>query len=83
VKYKNAQEVLPDKLLRELQKYVSGETLYIPKAEERKSWGESSGARSYYKQRNAEIREKYANGARIADLAEEYGLSEDSIRKIV
>lgn len=83
MKYKNAQDVLPDKLLRELQQYVSGETLYIPRAEGRKSWGESSGARSYYKQRNAEIREKYAAGASSEELAEEYGLSVDSIRKIV
>ena len=28
--HKNAREILPDQLLKELQKYVSGETLYIP-----------------------------------------------------
>ena len=30
MKYKNAQDILPDQLLRELQKYVSGETIYVP-----------------------------------------------------
>lgn len=52
MKYRNAQDILPDKLLQELQKYVSGETLYIPSAETKKSWGEASGARSFYRERN-------------------------------
>ena len=81
--HKNAREILPDKLLKELQEYVSGEALYIPKADEKKPWGEDSGARSYYKQRNAEIREKYNSGAAITDLAVEYYLSYDTIRRIV
>lgn len=81
--HKNARDILPDRLLRELQEYVSGETLYIPKAQEKKPWGEASGARSYYKQRNAEIRQKYADGSKIDDLCEEYHLSYDTIRRIV
>lgn len=48
MKYKNAQDILPDRLLKELQQYVSGETLYIPRRQSRKSWGETSGAREYY-----------------------------------
>jgi len=83
MKYKNAQDILPDRLLKELQKYISGETIYIPKAETKKQWGESSGARSYYKQRNEEIRSKYASGMTIDQLAEEYNLSIESIRKII
>ena len=83
MKYKNAQDILPDKLLRELQKYAAGETLYIPSNESKKSWGESSGARSYYRQRNEEIREKRKNGTTLENLAQEYNLSVDSIRKIV
>ena len=81
--HKNARDILPDRLLRELQEYISGETLYIPKSQEKKPWGETSGARSYYKQRNAEIRKKYAGGSKIEDLCEEYHLSCDSIRKII
>lgn len=67
--HKNSFKILPDRLLKELQEYVLGETLYIPKAGEKKPWGEASGARSYYKQRNSEIRDKYNNGVKIADLA--------------
>lgn len=84
MKYRKASEVLPDELLREVQKYVSGEALYFPqKHRERKKWGEGTGARVYYKERNGEIREKHARGAAVEALAEEYGLSVESIRKIV
>ena len=81
--HKNARDILPDRLLRELQEYVSGETLYIPKLEEKKPWGEASGARSYYKQRNSEIRQKYAEGRSINEICDEYNLSYDTVRKIV
>ena len=36
---RRASDILPDELLRELQKYVSGETIYVPKAGERREWG--------------------------------------------
>ncbi len=83
MKYKNAQDILPDRLLKELQQYVSGETLYVPNVQEKRSWGEASGARAYYKKRNEEIRRGYQNGASLEELAAEYHLSRDSIRKIV
>ena len=38
MKYKNAQDILPDKLLRELQQYISGGVLYVPSADTKKSW---------------------------------------------
>ena len=83
MKYKNAQEILPDRLLKELQQYVSGETIYIPNAQGKKQWGETSGARTYYKERNAQIRQKYGDGYSMEELADAYNLSVDSIRKIV
>lgn len=83
MKYKNAQEILPDRLLKELQQYAAGENLYIPKLDEKKKWGESSGARMYYLQRNEKIRELYKDGRNIDSLADEYHLTVDSIQKIV
>ena len=83
MKYKTAQEILPDRLLKELQQYVSGETIYVPNAQEKKQWGETSGARNYYKKRNEQIRGEFRNGCSIEELADEYNLSVDSIRKIV
>lgn len=83
MKYKNASDILPDKLLREIQKYISGELLYIPSGKARKKWGEGSGARQFYAARNEEIRRKYFDKIDIETLAEEYNLSVDTIRKIV
>jgi Mor family transcriptional regulator len=83
MKYRKASEVLPDELLKEVQKYVSGEALYFPTNKSRRKWGENNGTRVYYKQRNNEIREKYAQKVSIEALAEQYCLSIDSIRKIV
>lgn len=83
MKYQNAQDILPDKLLRELQTYISGGVLYVPKAGTKTSWGEHSGARQYYRQRNQEIRTAYQDGRSIHELAEQYGLTEETIRKIL
>lgn len=83
MKYKNASDVLPENLLREVQKYAAGETLYFPKDAQRKKWGEATGARAYYRQRNEQIREKYLQKQSIGHLAEEYCLSEETIRKII
>ncbi len=83
MKYRKASDVLPDELLKEVQKYVSGEALYFPKYKNRKQWGESTGARDYYKKRNNEIRSKYAEKISIDTLAEQYNLSIESIKKII
>lgn len=83
MKYKNAAEILPPELLRELQRYASGELIYVPSKETRKKWGEGSGARQFYATRNEEIRQLYFNGTDVDALAETYALSIDTIRKIV
>ena len=84
MKYTNANKVLPETLLLEIQKYVQGETLYIPRQEsEYRKWGTSSGGRRQLDRRNAEIRNFFMNGRSIAQLAEEYYLSTETIKKIV
>ena len=45
--YRNAQEVFPEGLLRQIQRYVSGETIYVPARQEKKAWGETSGYQQY------------------------------------
>ena len=80
MKYKNAQDILPDRLLKELQQYVSGETLYIPRRQSRKSWGETSGAREYYKKRNEEIRLSLLRTA-VSFIHRLYGLQLCSAQK--
>ena len=84
MKYTNANKVLPEKLIMEIQKYVQGETIYIPKQETKhKKWGTLSGGRRRLDDRNAAIRNAFINGSSIHQLAEEYYLSTDTIKKIV
>ena len=84
LKYRNATDIFPDELLAEIQKYSSGELIYIPEsAQTKKGWGEKSGSRDFYIKRNAQIRKKHEEGKSIAQLAEEFALSTDSIRRIL
>ncbi|MGG7178361.1 CD3324 family protein [Clostridium paraputrificum] len=83
MKYINAAEVLPQELLKEILNYVDGELLYIPRSGKKQKWGQRSGSREYYKKRNREIIKEYKNGATISNIAKDYCLSYDSIRKII
>jgi Mor family transcriptional regulator len=84
MKYVNATKVLPEKLIMEIQKYIQGETLYIPKQEtEYQKWGASSGGRRRLESRNTAIRNSYTSGSTIQQLAEEHYLSPESIKRIV
>ncbi len=82
--YKNGKDILPSRLLKELQKYTQGELIYIPKEDKvRAGWGENNGTRDYIASRNHEIYMLYKNGYSVNELTDKYSLSEDSIRKII
>ena len=84
MKYINANAILPDMLVEELQKYVQAGYIYIPaKDEQHKSWGELSGYRKELAKRNAAIIMEYKNGVSVAELADRYFLSVSAIRKII
>ena len=84
MEYLKAVEIFPDHLLKEIQQYIQGEMIYIPnRPSQRRKWGESSGAASYYHIRNEEIRKSFREGSVINQLLESYGLSIESIKKIV
>lgn len=83
MKYRKAADVLPDELLKEVQKYVNGEALYFPKYKEHKNWGDITGAKDFYIQRNNEIKKKYRQNVSLEDIASEYSLSVESIKKII
>jgi Mor family transcriptional regulator len=84
MKYNKAQDVLPEKLVKILQEYVNGEYLYIPRKDgEKKTWGEKSGARNLLRERNLEVYQKYRDGKSAEELAMEYFLTEQSIRRIL
>lgn len=82
--YINAAECLPPELISELQKYVQGGLLYVPRQDATPlPWGCKSGARSRLEARNLEIKGKKSEGRTIEALADEYSLSPDAIRKIL
>ena len=83
MQYENAKDILPASLLEEVQKYAEGKVIYIPKRGKTKGWGEASGYREKLNKRNALICSRYASGASIMELAEEYYLSPESVKKIV
>lgn len=82
--YKNGKDILPPSLLRQLQDYIQGEIVYIPKKEQKRAgWGENNGTRMIIEKRNKEIYRLYKTGSSICELIQIYHLSEDSIRKII
>ena len=84
MKYKNAKTVFPKGLLDEIQKYAQGELVYIPISPlNHKKWGTNTKAKAYTAHRNDEITNAFKTGLTISDLAKEYYLSEETIKKIV
>lgn len=82
--YVNADHVLPQKLIEEIQKYIDGQLVYIPRKNEHSlSWGEKSGTRDKMAERNKEIVDRYYSGMTIAELSVMYYLSEKRIRGII
>ena len=82
--YRNAKEILPEYLISEIQKYVKGEIIYIPKQEEEKTkWGTKNGSRKKYDKRNSDIKELKTKGMTIDEIAGIYYLSTESIKKIL
>jgi Mor family transcriptional regulator len=82
--YKRAIDILPNDLLDEIQGYIDGEYLYIPRKEcNKKSWGEATQSKQVIIDRNTEIHRKYENGASVKELAVLYSLSDKVIYKIL
>ena len=82
--YTNADALLPRALLREVQKYVDGAYLYVPrKDEEKRPWGGNTGIRETLLARNREIVVKRRAGRTVAELSAEYFLSDKTIARIV
>ncbi len=83
MKYINAAEILPAELLKEIQTYIDGDVLYIPKTSAKKEWGSVSGSREFYQKRNKEIQFLFENGYSIDALSKQYGLAHSTLKKIV
>lgn len=82
--YINGEKCLPEELIKEIRKYVSGEYIYIPKEDnQRKCWGSNTGTRQELRLRNEAIYHHYISGNSVKELADHYYLSIKSIQRIV
>ena len=82
--YIKAEEILPEDLIRRIQEYCDGVSIYIPRREEnRRAWGCGTSYRQELHQRNARICSDAARGDTVSNLASRYYLSEKSIRRIL
>lgn len=83
MQYKNAADILPSRLLQEVQCYIEGELLYIPRSESKQEWGAISGSKKFYLERNSQIRGLFREGRSIQELAVKFGLSNSTVKKII
>ena len=84
MKNSNIEDILPKELLFEIQKYIQGKSVYIPKPKDsRKKWGDVTQSKTITAERNNEIRSAFRDGLTIDELCEQYSLSPESIKKIV
>ena len=82
--YKKANDVLPEELVAQIQKYVNGESIYIPrKKNERRKRGDQTLICRELKLRNEQIRQDFENGMDVISLSKKYFLSEKSIQRII
>ena len=82
--YKRVIHILPDDLLEQIQEYVDGESIYIPrKSDNKKEWGSKTSARQELQHRNMQIYDDYLKGAIPQELSEKYFLSLKSIQRII
>lgn len=80
--YKNANYVLPDRLVKEIQQYVQGEYIYIPIKDKVINSTPTEYEQELIK-RNEHIYTKSLEGISNSELANRYHLSASSIRRII
>lgn len=82
--YTKATKVLPERLLKAVQKYTDGVCLYIPRLQEkRKAWGAVSGGKMRTALRNQRIWAAYLQGLRVEELAARYFMTDKTVYKII
>ena len=82
--YKKAANILPEELVKQIQEYVDGETIYIPRiSANKKEWGSQTATRQDLRERNHSIYQDHLAGIRTEQLAEKYYLSPKSIQRII
>lgn len=80
--YKNANHILPERLVQEIQRYVQGEYIYIPIKDKVINATPTEYEQELIK-RNEHIYTKSLEGISNSELANRYHLSASSIRRII
>lgn len=84
MRYINATQILPEKLLAEIQEYADGIFLYIPRrSNNKRPWGTATATRQELAKRNRSIFHDHAAGASLSELASQYFLSPKTIQRII
>lgn len=82
--YRRAEEILPMEIIKLIQQYVDGESIYIPRKESnRQKWGKNTQIKQELMERNFLIFSDYKRGMDVSLLAKKYFLSEKSIQRII
>lgn len=82
--YIRAEKVLPADILELVQQYVDGQSIYIPRrGEGYRTWGDRTDTRRKLDLRNQQLYQEYLSGVSAKELAEQYYLTEKSIRRII
>lgn len=82
--YQNAKDILPKEIVAQIQQYIQGGIIYIPKkTQNKKGWGENTDTLQTLKIRNQQIYKEYQRGISIFQLSQKYFLVERSIQRII
>ncbi len=82
--YIRAEEILPADVIKQIQQYVDGANIYIPrKQENRLAWGTKTAYRHELQKRDKAIYNSYLDGKSVNELAHIHYLSEKSIQRII
>lgn len=82
--YRHSIDLLPKELIEQIQEYIDGQVIYIPKKKENmKYWGKNTDTKEVLAMRNFCIFQDYNNGITIKQLAKKYFLCEKSIQRIL
>lgn len=82
MKYINANQLLPQELVEQIQEYVQGEYIYIP-IKDKRTKESATDYKIELEKRDAHIYTKYLEGVSNRQLSQIYNLSESSIRRII
>lgn len=82
--YISAKDVLPMEIIKQIQCYVDGQIIYIPKSEPKKKGRKvDTLAKGELSIRNTNIYMEYISGISIKQLSQKYFLVEKSIQRII